>query len=142
MTKDILQAIAVKAVIKNNNGKLLILREAKSYDEGTNGGLWQVPGGRIVPGEYFDSALLREVKEETGLNVRIIHPLLVGEWHPVIKGIQHQIVGIFFYCKLIKGKVMLSKEHDSYEWISAEDIMNYKIIEPDNTALKKMANTL
>ncbi|HEY4477365.1 MAG TPA: NUDIX domain-containing protein [Candidatus Paceibacterota bacterium] len=58
--------IATKAVIAHD-GKILILREAGSYAEGTNMGRYDLPGGRLKPGEHFSEALKREVVEETGV---------------------------------------------------------------------------
>ncbi len=83
---EITQRIALKAVIAKD-GKLLVLREASTYDEGTNTGRYHFPGGRLNPGEPFMDGLRREVTEETGLDIEIGEPLFVGEWFPVIKGI-------------------------------------------------------
>ena len=38
---------ATKAVIENPSGKILLLKESKKYDEGTNSGKWDVAGGRV-----------------------------------------------------------------------------------------------
>ena len=71
--------IATKAVIVHE-GKILILREAGSYAEGTNMGRYDFPGGRLKPGEHFSQALGREVVEETGLSVQIGNPIAVNEF--------------------------------------------------------------
>jgi len=84
MTK-IIQQIAMKAVIVNKNGEILILREAATYGEGTQRGRYHMPGGRVNVGESFEESLTREVREETNLEVQINEPIYVGEWHPVIR---------------------------------------------------------
>jgi 8-oxo-dGTP diphosphatase len=54
------------AVIRDAAGRmLLILRRNEP-----GAGLWSIPGGRIEPGETDEQALVREVAEETGLEVR------------------------------------------------------------------------
>jgi ADP-ribose pyrophosphatase YjhB (NUDIX family) len=71
--------IAFKAVIVGNDGKVLILREADTYEEGANVGRWGVPGGRLEPEEPWQDGLRREVSEETGLKIEIVKPLYIGE---------------------------------------------------------------
>lgn len=77
----IIMQLAAKAVIVNGDGQVLILREAPAatYSTNTKSGRYQLPGGRIKPGEKFEDGLLREVLEETGLAIEIGKPLLVGE---------------------------------------------------------------
>lgn len=55
----------VGAVIRDGAGRLLLIR--RGHEPGK--GLWSIPGGRIEPGESDESALMREVREETGLAV-------------------------------------------------------------------------
>jgi mutator protein MutT len=55
----------VNAVIRNDKGDVLIARRS-------DGGTWDIPGGAIEPGELPAEALRREVREETGLDVRIL----------------------------------------------------------------------
>jgi 8-oxo-dGTP diphosphatase len=55
----------VGAVIKDDLGRLLLIR--RGHPPGA--GLWSLPGGRIEPGETDAEALVREVREETGLAV-------------------------------------------------------------------------
>jgi 8-oxo-dGTP diphosphatase len=133
---NIVQRIATKAVIFSDEGKVLILREANTYEEGTNPGRYHMPGGRLNPGEAFLDGLIREVDEETGLKIEIGKPIYVGEWRPVIKGVPNQIVGIFFKCKAITTNVRLSEEHDDFKWIRPEEIENYDIMGPENNVLQ------
>jgi 8-oxo-dGTP diphosphatase len=55
----------VGAVIKDGAGRLLLIK--RGHEPGK--GLWSIPGGRIEPGESDEAALVREVREETGLAV-------------------------------------------------------------------------
>lgn len=119
--------IGAKAVIVNNN-KVLLLREAV-YDEGINAGKWDVPGGRIEPQESLFEGLIREVKEETGLVVRVGNVLGVYETFSSIKGEDCHIVRVYYAAYLETAEeVKLSADHDFYEWVSLEDIANKQLM--------------
>jgi 8-oxo-dGTP diphosphatase len=64
------------------NKILLIKRKTKPFV-----GYWALPGGRMDPGEIIEQTIVREVKEETGLDVAIV--CIVGEY--VEKGIKDDI---------------------------------------------------
>jgi 8-oxo-dGTP pyrophosphatase MutT (NUDIX family) len=137
-----LQRIAAKALIINDSGECLILREASTYKDGTNQGRYHLPGGRINIGEHFEDGLKREVAEESELEIDIIKPVYVGEWRPVIKGVKNQIIAIFFLCKTKDAKVVLSDEHDDFQWIKPEDYVNYDIMPPDDKVIESYLETL
>ncbi len=137
-TKAVRQRIAMKAVIIKN-GKVLLLREAgQSYSEGTNEGKWGLPGGRLDIGESWQAGLFREIKEETGLeDIKVIKPLSVSEWTPVIKGEPTQIVAVFFRCEWSQGDITLSDEHDDYKWITESDLTSMNIMLEEMEALQE-----
>jgi 8-oxo-dGTP diphosphatase len=56
----------VGAVVHDPGGRLLLVRRANPPAQG----LWSIPGGRVEPGEDDETAVVREVAEETGLRVR------------------------------------------------------------------------
>jgi 8-oxo-dGTP diphosphatase len=56
----------VGAVIKDDQGRLLLIKRGHA----PGAGLWSLPGGRIEPGETDAEALVREMREETGLAVQ------------------------------------------------------------------------
>lgn len=136
------QRIAGKAVIVNDEGKILFLREASTYEEGTNIGRYQIPGGRVNIGEPFMDALKREIMEETGLEVVVGQPVYVGEWFPTIKGVKNQIVAIFYVCKPLTQAVSLSEEHDAFEWIDPTKPIEIDIMNPEPEVIKAYLNLI
>ena len=131
--------VATKAVIVFNE-KVLLLREAGLYKDGTNVGRYDLPGGRLKPGEHFQEALKREVLEETGLAVVVGDPVAVCEWRPVVRGVQWQVVGIFFECHADSAEVVLSGDHDQYEWINPREYKKYNIIDNLEPVFEKYLN--
>ena len=128
--------VAQKAIIVNNN-KVLIIREASTYKDGTNIGKWGVPGGRIKPEEHIVEALKREVLEETGLDVEVGAPVHVDEWFPRVRGEVWHIVATFRICTANKvSEIRLSDEHDAFQWIDANEIENYNLMVEDVRAIK------
>ena len=55
----------VGAIVTDAAGRLLLIR--RGHEPGK--GLWSLPGGRVEPGETDEQAVVREVREETGLAV-------------------------------------------------------------------------
>jgi 8-oxo-dGTP pyrophosphatase MutT (NUDIX family) len=79
---------------------------------------WELPGGRMEFGETAEETLIREMKEETGLQVI---PIKVLDTWNVVKE-EHQITGIIYSCEIANENIniMLSSEHDQYQWVKAE----------------------
>jgi 8-oxo-dGTP diphosphatase len=67
-------------------------------------GYWALPGGRSEPGEAVEQTVIREVKEETGLDVTIAYK--VGEYHEkgVQGGYEYDYFPACFMVKLIGGE--------------------------------------
>ena len=120
-------SVATKGMILKDN-KLLIIYKSKeeakewSSEKNANDANYEVrrdlPGGRLEFGEDPQVALLREISEEVGVEVEVLRPLNV--WH-LIKN-QLQLVGINYLCIWKEGEVVLSDEHEAYEWLTEEDL--------------------
>ena len=128
--------VAAKAVVTRSDGRVLIVRESGSYDEGTNEGKWDVVGGRIDPEESLFEGLKREVAEESGLEVEIGKTITVHEKFQEIKGEQVHIIRIYFQCTTAQDEVVLSEDHDKYEWIGLSDVEDYSIMEDVKEVLR------
>jgi 8-oxo-dGTP diphosphatase len=132
---EFVQRVAMKAVLINK-GKVLLVREAGTYKEGTNKGRWQIPGGRIEPGEHWMDALKREVREETGITeFTWVKPIYVAEWFPTIKGIPTHIVAMFHFCTTDTEVVSLSDEHDAFEWVDLKKWRDFDVMDPEDKVL-------
>jgi 8-oxo-dGTP diphosphatase len=110
-------AVAVKAIIKKDTSFLVLL---KSESEEVNPNTYDIPGGRIEYGENPENAIHREVLEETNLTIEILTP--INTWS-FIKKDGVQLVGITYLCEYKSGKILLSKEHKSYSWMTKKEII-------------------
>ena len=68
-------------------------------------GYWALPGGRVDPGETVEQTILREVKEETGLDVAIVSKL--GDYHEqgVQDGVAYDYYPACFLVKVVGGEI-------------------------------------
>ena len=98
--------ISVKGVLVREGHVLLLLNER---------GEWDLPGGRPDPGEDWPAALVREVREETGLQAEVDRSLDVH----LFEVLPARFVRIVPYaCRLLgAGDVTLSHEHLETRWL-------------------------
>jgi 8-oxo-dGTP diphosphatase len=109
--------VAAKAVIRDQDGKFLIVRE---------GDRWQAVGGRLEKGEKLEDGLRRETEEETGIkDLEVLKAIHVDEWFSKPEGELKHIVAIFFLCKTRTNKITLSREHQEYAWVTPDEISKY-----------------
>jgi ADP-ribose pyrophosphatase YjhB (NUDIX family) len=68
MEKEVIQVMVVAGVVIKKDSKYLLLQEKqpKAY------GLWNFPAGRVDVGESIEQAAIREAKEESGYDVKLI----------------------------------------------------------------------
>jgi 8-oxo-dGTP diphosphatase len=102
---------SVHAVITNNEGKLLLLKQTYTHKG------WGLPGGGVEPGETIHEAIKRECYEELGLH--IIITAFTGLYYHKTYNSQ---VGIF-RCELPDGaNISLSSEHSEYKWFDISEL--------------------
>lgn len=90
--------LAVRAILLQD-GRLLLVN---AYPGGRSD-LWCAPGGGVMPGTSLPENLIREVAEETGLDITVGPLALVNEFHDPKTGF-HQ-VDLFFRCSLAGGSL-------------------------------------
>ncbi len=131
--KQKIQKIVVGAIIVDDN-KILILKRSK--DEEILPNLWELPSGKVDFGESVEKSLIRETKEETGLDVRTIEPISTFDYIIENKDKIKHTVQINFLVRKLEGKVKISNEHDDFYWLPEEKLEKYNISQKTKNVIK------
>jgi len=90
---------------------------------------WGLPGGCLEYGEHPEEAVVREVREETGLSVSIERLLLVDAWRP-------DRVGLFYLCRITDGTFTPSEEVSAFDYFSVDNLPDIRPI--DTNIIKRL----
>jgi 8-oxo-dGTP diphosphatase len=120
--------LTVLCLIQDGN-RLLLQNRIKEDWKG-----YTFPGGHVEPGESFVDAVIREMKEETGLD--IINPKLAGIKQFPIEGGRYIV--LLFKATEFSGTVSSSEEGEM-EWINADKLSEVNVVE-DFYDLMKVLN--
>ncbi len=127
--------LGIKALIKNNQNQILILRDNRQSSSGINTkGFWDLPGGRVQNRTSNEETLLREIYEELGIKDAKVGKLLFSAnanfYKDLEDGISLGLVVMVYECKIPENaKIILSEEHDQYKWVDnleASELLSIK----------------
>jgi 8-oxo-dGTP diphosphatase len=104
------QQLVVGAIVQHD-GKVLLLQRP---EDDFMGGVWELPSGTVEPGESLDQALIREVKEETGLGVTAVGAYLGSFDYESGSGKKSRQFN--FAVDVHSPEPVQLHEHDAYTW--------------------------
>ena len=118
--------VIVSAFIEKD-GKYLLTLDPKF-------GFWRVPGGRVEPNEKVEDTLVREMKEELNIEIKILEFLGFGQdvvFHKILSKDRSRVL-LFFKCKIKKGQPtpMQEREISEIKWLGIDEIKNHSDLEP------------
>jgi 8-oxo-dGTP diphosphatase len=129
--------LSVNALIWSK-GKVLLLKRAK--DKKVDPGKYSGIGGKVEPGEDFYTAILREIKEETGIEkfktIRVFsitqhpYPPTNAEW-----------VNVYFYVEIDKARKILPNNDGEFHWINPTDVANLLMVEDLKEYIKILSSS-
>ena len=122
----------VAAIIKNEDK---ILATKRGYGEFIN--MWEVPGGKIEPGETKKQALVREIKEELNIEISVDNFALDIEY-------QYPNFYLFmscFMCSIKEGSIELL-EHNDGKWITKEELNTLNWLPADIDAVNYLKENM
>lgn len=106
--------VGINALIRDAAGRVLL--EKRSDDH-----TWGLPGGWAEPGLSPEANVVREVWEETGLEVAVTRLLGVFTRLPGAASV-HTSYHLLYGCRVTGGKLLLSPESDELAWKTAEEV--------------------
>ncbi len=114
-----------------------ILLEKRKNEPGQ--GKWSIPGGKVELGESTEAAVVREVKEETGLDVD--HPRLIDVVSNVICDeagkVKYHFVIIDYFVKIRGGRLHASSDAAELRWVGLFEVDNYNLTDSFAEFFKK-----
>ncbi|WP_017622895.1 NUDIX hydrolase [Nocardiopsis chromatogenes] len=102
-------SVSVAGAVVREDGRVLAIRRADN-------GHWEPPGGVLEPGEDFETGVRREIREETGLHVR------VGPLTGVYKNMKAHVVALVFRCAPTSGAPHLTDETTGIDWLTPDEV--------------------
>lgn len=120
----------VAAIIKNESGKILI---AKRNLKKSQGGLWEFPGGKIEKDETREEAIIREIKEELTIDIKVDKYLAEKVFNYPDKDINL----IAMECTQIGGNVKLT-EHEDCKWVTSDELTNFEFAPADEFIVERV----
>ena len=115
--------IEVSCAIIVERGKVLSTRRSEEMPHPLK---WEFPGGKLKPDETPEACIVREIREELGVEVKVDRKL-----RPVIHHYEmHSIKLIPFLCHIMDGVISLS-EHKEYQWVNPDKLGEVDWLEAD-----------
>lgn len=125
-------SMSVKAVIVDEAGRHLLVRRSPRCRHFV--GVWEWPGGKLDPGENFATGLVREVREECGLEIALTGLAGASEFEmPQVRFVQ-----VCMFARLTGGALCLSEEHDEFAWVPQPELASWNVIVPMQPVIRHL----
>jgi mutator protein MutT len=125
MTLDV-----VAAVIRRDRKILITQRLADAH----LAGLWEFPGGKVEPGESFEGALCREIREELGVEIRVKDEFFTVEHDYPTKSVRLH----FFNCTIVEGEPE-ARDVADFQWVLPPELSQYEFPPADAELISRLA---
>ena len=110
--------VGTDAAIFNENGEILLM-------ERSDGSGWCLPCGFVEPNESPAEGIVREVREETGLNVKVDRLVGVFTRKPSAQMGPHTTISIVHLCLVVGGQLETSHESSALKYWAIDDMQNW-----------------
>ncbi|SFO68803.1 MULTISPECIES: NUDIX hydrolase [Actinomadura] len=110
----------VGGIVRDGDGRLLLVQRGRPPGVGQ----WTIPGGRVEPGEDDHAAVVRELREETGLDVAV-GALAGSVQRPGPGGVTYDIHD--YMATVVGGTLRAGDDASDVRWTSADDLRDLPI---------------
>ena len=125
--------VACNAVIMENR-KLLLVRRAKE----PHNGLWHFPGGHVEKNETAEEAVIREIREELGVEFRPKFAFYHDSINPDLGSHHIQLI----FTGEISGEIKLNYENSEFKWFTPEEAAKLLLAFKHNKILDRIKNRM
>ncbi len=114
--------VAAKVLVLDEEDRMLALLRGKTAP--TNPLHWDLPGGVVEYGESLDTCVIRETREEAGIEIDTPHV-----FHAIARmnSLGEFWTTIYMVARARSSDVTISWEHDEHRWVSPEEFLNLTI---------------
>ena len=126
--------LGVGAIVLKGDRVLLVERGSEPLK-----GLWSLPGGVLETGELLEDGVRREVREETGLEVRPLGVVEIFERimrDPAGRTEYHYVL-IDYLCRAGRGAICAADDASGCRWVARGDLARYRITEGTLPVIEK-----
>ena len=122
-------------ILRQTNGINEILSTQRGYGEYKDG--WEIPGGKLEPGETPEQCIVREIQEELQTTVQPVRELGVVDYdYPTFHLTMHCIL-----CTIVSGELKLL-EHEAAKWVNKETLYDVEWLPADKLILPAIEKLL
>ena len=137
--EQMLKVGAAAIVRRSANGWELL--SARRTEPPVVAGKWEFPGGKIEDGETQRECVLREIKEELGIDV-ILHERVDGPLHGFWP-LTERIAFALWIVTIVAGQEpVILEDHDAIEWLPADDLFRVEWVPADVPLVQRLAGLL
>lgn len=120
----------VAAAVVVDNGRVLLTKRAEGQHLA---GLWEFPGGKLEIGESPEEALVRECREECGIEIAVAE-ILDATFH---RYPEKDVLLLFYRCSLVSGEVRHLHVAD-HAWVEPKELGRYEFPPADARVIARI----
>jgi 8-oxo-dGTP diphosphatase len=124
------ERIVVVGAALIDGGRLLAARRSAPPELA---GRWELPGGKVEPGETPEAALVRELREELGVTAEVL-ARVPGEWP-----LRAPYVLRVWTARLVSGAPVALEDHDELRWLGVDELWDVEWLDQDVPAVHEVA---
>jgi mutator protein MutT len=121
----------VAAAILFRDGRYLVTQR---YDHDSFGGFWEIPGGKKEPGETLEQTIVREIREELGLEVEVVSFYRTARYPYPSRTVDLHL----FHCRIRSGEPR-TLECQSFAWVEPSRLKEYRFPDADASLIEELS---
>jgi 8-oxo-dGTP diphosphatase len=131
--------VLVAAAVVRHEGRILLTRRMAGAHLA---GLWELPGGKLDPGEAPEAAVVRECSEECAIDV-VVDDIVDVTFHHYAASVDRpakDVLLLFYECRLAEGG-RRNVQHlgvADHAWVLPGELRNYPLPPPDEKLVRKL----